>query len=295
MEKKAGDSNRITREYFDSILLEMRHIGAVLPDTGMEFFGRKFATPVMTAALSHLAQFGYHKDGMVELAKGAAAANAVMWAGMGSEDELERIVATGAATVKICKPEADNEVVIRKLRHAESVGCIAVGVDLDHAFNSKGEYDEIEGMPMRPKSIEELRGFVQSVNIPFIVKGVLSVRDALLCIDAGVAGIVVSHHHGIMDYAAPPLMVLPEIVGAVNGKMQIYVDCGIENGYDVFKCLALGANAVCAGRSLLPALSEKGGEGADEAIRGITQQLAAAMARTASAQLKDINVAVFRV
>lgn len=286
---KPGDSNRITREYFDSLLLEMRHIGAVMPDTAFELFGHRFSTPVMTAALSHLDKFGYHKDGMVELAKGARDANAVYWCGMGSFEEMERICATGAKTIKICKPEADNQVVIEKLRHAEAQGCIAVGVDLDHAFNWKGEYDEIEGMPMRPKTLDEVKEFISATQLPFIVKGVLSVRDALLCADASVSGIVVSHHHGIMEYCVPPLMVLPDIAKAVKGKLKIFVDCGIESGYDTFKSLALGADAVCAGRSLLPQLSTDGAAGGKAAIEQMTTQLAAVMARTCTKDVYSVD------
>ena len=89
---RAGDANRITREYFDSLLIEMRHIDAVIPDTTLNLYGEIFSTPVMMAALSHLNKC--HEDGMVEMARGAKAANAVMWAGMGDYDELERITAT---------------------------------------------------------------------------------------------------------------------------------------------------------------------------------------------------------
>jgi len=288
-EIKPGDSNRITREYFDSLLLEMRHFDAVLPDTSFELYGHKFATPIMTAALSHLDKFGYHKDGMVELAKGAAASGACYWSGMGSYEELERITATGAKTIKICKPEADNAVVIEKLQHAEKSGCIAVGVDLDHGFDWKGEYDEIENMPMRPKTLDEVKLFVKATKLPFIIKGVLSVTDALKCVDAGVSGIVVSHHHGIIDYATPPLMVLPKIAAAVRGRMKIFVDCSVESGYDAFKSLALGADAVCAGRSLMPALSKEGAEGVKGTFLYMTQQLASAMSKTGTKTVYDVD------
>ena len=77
------DSNEITREYFDSLLVEMRHIDSVIPSTRLELYGEVFDTPVMTAALSHLDKI--HENGMVEMAKGAHAANAVNWAGMGDE------------------------------------------------------------------------------------------------------------------------------------------------------------------------------------------------------------------
>lgn len=287
---RAGDSNRITRDYLDSLLVEMRHIGAVIPSTKLELYGETFDTPIMTAALSHLD--GTRKDGMADMARGAKGANAVHWVGMGSEQELESVVATGARTVKIIKPHADNDVIFRKIEHAKRCGVLAVGMDLDHAFDSNGRYDLVLGHPVTSKTLEELRGFIACADLPFIVKGVLSERDALLCLEAGARGIVVSHHHGIMDYAVPPLMALPGIARVVSGRIPIFVDCGIESGMDAFKAIALGATAVCVGRSLMGPLREEGSDGVTSSLIDITEKLAGAMARTASPDLGHIDPAV---
>lgn len=72
---RPGDSNQITREYFDSLLVEMRHLDGALPETGLELFGEQFRTPVMTAALSHLGNV--RENGMVQMAEGARLAGAV--------------------------------------------------------------------------------------------------------------------------------------------------------------------------------------------------------------------------
>jgi len=290
---RPGDSDRITREYFDSLLLEMRHIGAVIPDTRLNLFGENFTTPVMMAALSHLERC--HPEGLVEMARGAAAAGAVMWCGIGSEEELDRITATGAKTVKIIKPYIDNDTIFRKIAHAEKCGCLAVGVDVDHSYNGRGENDNIRGMEMTGKSLDEIKQFVKATKLPFVIKGVLSVRDALLCAEAGVQGIVVSHHHGIMMYAVPPLMVLPEIVRAVGGKMKIFVDCCVESGMDVFKALALGADAVSVGRAMMGPLTDGGADGVKKAIVDMTAQLAGTMARTCSPDIRSIDPSVVRV
>jgi len=294
-EFRAGDSNRITREYFDSLLIEMRHIDAELPDVRLVLYDEVFHTPIMTAALSHLDKFGHHEDGMAELARGAKAAGAVMWAGMGSESELERIIETGAKTIKIVKPEADSDAIYRALEHAERSGCIALGMDLDHSFNRRGEYDLVDSIQMKSKTLDEVKQYVNAVKLPFIIKGVLSVQDAVKCLDAGVQGIVVSHHHGIMDYAVPPLMVLPKIAAAVGGKMPIFVDCGVNSGYDAFKALALGATAVSAGRILLGPLSKSGAEGVVSMIREMTAQLAGVMARTCSPNIANIDSSLIHV
>ena len=287
-----SNSNHVTRAYFDSLLLEMRHMDAVLPDTALSLFGETFTTPVMMAALSHLNKC--HPDGLIEMARGAKAAGAVMWAGMGDDAELTGITATGAKTIKIIKPHADNNDVLSEIRHAEACGCLAVGMDIDHQFDRRGRYDNVLGFEMRPKSTEEIRQFVKATKLPFIIKGILSVTDALKCIDAGVQGIVVSHHHGIMDYAVPPLMVLPEIAKAVNGRMKIFLDCGVESGMDVFKALALGADAVSIGRAMMGPLTDKGAEGVCQRVQEVTAQLAGAMARTASPNITQIDPALVR-
>lgn len=287
-----GDANQITREYFDRLLIEMRHLDAVLPSTVMKLYGESFSTPIMTAALSHLDNC--RPGGAAEMAKGVFQTNAVMWTGMGEEDELEAITETGARTVKIIKPHADNNVIFKKMAHAEKCGALAVGMDIDHAFNGKGKYDTVLGLPMVPKTLDEIKTFVRATKLPFIIKGVLSEQDALKCAEAGASGIVVSHHHGILDYAVPPLMILPKIVKALGASMPIFVDCGISSGIDAFKALALGATAVCVGRALMDPLKEHGAEGVRKKIAEMTEELAGAMARTCSPDITSIDPSVIR-
>lgn len=284
------DSNEITRKYFDSLLIEMRHMDSVIPSTKLELYGDTFDTPVMMAALSHLNNV--HDNGMVEMAKGAYAANAVNWAGMGDEAELKEIVATKARTIKIIKPYADNDYVMHRIRHAEQCGVMAVGMDLDHSFSWNGQYDNVLGMQMKSKSLDEVKQFVKATKLPFVIKGVLSEQDAYKCLDAGVQGIVVSHHHGIMNYAVPPLMILPKIAKAIDNKIPIFVDCGVTSGMDVFKALALGATAVSAGRVIMEPLRQDGSEGVRKQIVKMTEELAGAMARTCSPDIRNIDSSV---
>ena len=278
-----SNSDKITRDYFDSLLLEARYIDSDLPSTKLELYDRTFVTPIMTAALSHLGNTA--ENGMVKYAQAAAKANAVHWVGMGEDKELEEITATGAATIKIIKPHADNKEVFRKIEHAKKAGCFAVGMDIDHAFNGSGGYDNVLGLDMKPKSKEELRDFVLAAGIPFIVKGVLSTKDAEKCLKAGCKGIQLSHHHGIMQYAVPPLMMLSEILQVTRGEIPVFIDCGIESGMDVYKCLALGATAVSVGRHLMPLL-KKGADVTAARIKEMTGELAATMARTG---VRDLN------
>ena len=144
---------------------------------------------------------------------------------------------------------------------------------------------------MYSKTQQELREFVRYSRLPFIVKGVLSARDAEKCVEAGAQGIVVSHHHGIMPCAVPPLMVLPEILRATRHEIPVFVDCCIESGMDVFKALALGADAVCVGRHLMQLLPKEDGAVAGR-IREMNRELKSIMARTGAKSLKEIDPAV---
>ncbi|MDR0563300.1 MAG: alpha-hydroxy-acid oxidizing protein [Spirochaetaceae bacterium] len=285
-----GDSERITRDYFDSLLVEMRHIDGTEPSTEFALYGKTFATPVMMAALSHLDRT--RPKGMVEAARGFLAAGAVAWSGMGDYAELEEMRATGAEVIKIIKPHKDNREIFKKIEHAEKTGCLAVGMDIDHQFGGKNKWYEAGGAQTAPKSLNEIREFVNATNLPFIVKGVLSEQDTYKCLDAGVRGILVSHHHGMVDYALPPLRILPRIVRIVRKQIPVFVDCGVNRGMDAFKALALGADGVCLGRIVMGPLAEEGADGVKKLVETITHELKWAMAVTCSPNIQSIDPSV---
>jgi isopentenyl diphosphate isomerase/L-lactate dehydrogenase-like FMN-dependent dehydrogenase len=287
-----GNPAQIIQDYFDSLLLELRFIDSTEASTGMTLYGHSFKTPVMTAALS--GQNRGRPRGMEELAEGAAAAGAVMWTGIGSEEELESIIATGAKTIKIIKPYADRDLIFKKIAHAEKAGAIALGMDIDFVFGGKNNRGFAMEFPVSPKTLEDIKSFVGATSLPFILKGVLSERDAEKALEAGAGGIVVSHHAGIIDYAVSPLQMLPRIAGIIKGTMPVFVDCGFTRGIDVFKALALGASAVSVGRVLLPALAGDGAAGVQKTLEEITAELAWAMSLTGSADLGRINSGLLR-
>ena len=202
---RISDSNEITERYMDSILIKERLIDSVVADTSVELFGEKFDSPVLMPAFSHLHVFAPEReDGMCEYARAAKALGAVNFVGMGPDEEFSRIAAVGAPTVRIVKPYLDRDKVRAQLAHAVSCGALAVGMDIDHSFSSSGGHDSVFGEVMAPVSKAELAELVSSVSVPFVVKGVLSVRDALACAEAGAQAILVSHHHGRMPFAVPP-------------------------------------------------------------------------------------------
>jgi len=292
MERKSTSSDVITRAYLDSLLVEVRHLDAVMPSTEMTVYGKTFLTPVATAALSHMHR--QYPNGMAEMAKGAYEAGALVFSGMGPQEELEGMIETGASVIKIIKTYADRQSIYDKIRHAEEHGALAVGLDIDHAFSRNG-YDVVEGLPMLPLSSKELADMVKSTKLPFVIKGVLSRQDARKCLDAGVQGMVVSHHNGRLDCSVPPLMILPEILEETQGKVPLFVDCSLQSGLDVFKALALGATACCVGRPIMGPLREKGAEGVREKIVEITNDLRYSMAMTCSKDITSIDPSIVRM
>jgi isopentenyl diphosphate isomerase/L-lactate dehydrogenase-like FMN-dependent dehydrogenase len=287
----AGDSTRITRAYFDSLLVELRTIDAVKASTEMRLFGETFSTPVMVAALSGLDRV--RPGGMVDTAKGAAAAGAVMWTGIGSEAELEALIATGAKVVKIVKPYADADLIFKKIEHAEKSGVLAVGMDIDYVFGRKDNKGFAMEYPVSPKTREELKSFVKATKLPFILKGILSEQDARKALEVGAGGIVVSYHGGsLLDCAVPPLKILPRIVEVVDKKIPIFVDCGITRGMDAFKALALGATAVSVGRAVMAGLSDDGADGVRKVLEDITEELRWVMNLTGSCDVSRIDPTV---
>ena len=280
-----GDSVQIARMYMDSLLVESRIVGAVYPDTTFRFLGETFAMPVMTAALSHL--------DLVSMAEGAKMAGAPVSIGMGVNEEMGKVLATGAKVMKIIKPYADEKEIMSRLEFAEANGAAAVGMDVEHAVNvDDAENSIVVGRQMKQPTLAELEKYIKATKLPFFIKGALSAQDALRCRDLGAAGLVLSHHNGLMRYAVPPVMILPEIRKAVGHDLILIADGGIESGFDAFKALARGANAVTVGKALMGPLKEKGAEGVRDTLKKIAGQLQAMMIRTGTKDLKHMDPSV---
>lgn len=128
-----------------------------------------------------------------------------------------------------------------------------------------------------------------------MAKGVLSVQDALKARDAGCAAIVVSHHHGRIPFGIAPVQVLPEIREALKGgNMQIFADCSIDSGYDAYKLLAAGADAVSVGRGILAPLLKEGTEGVVKKVQRMNEELSELMMYTGVKDTRSFDATVLR-
>ena len=286
-----GNSNRIARAYLDSLLIETRYMDSETPSMEFELYGMKAASPIMTAALSHLDHFMF-AGAADALAEGTKEAGAVLWYGMAEEAEIERLAGYGGPMIEIIKPYADRDRIMAKIGHAVKLGLPAVGIDIDHAFSEDGSRDNVFGQEMAPLKTAELEEIIDNCPVPVIIKGVLSLHDAGRCMEAGAQGLLLSHHNNRIEYAVPPLAMLPEIADLAGGRVPLFVDCGIQTGMDAFKALALGATGVCIGRPLMTAIKQGGKDGVRDYLLKANAELRKAMAFTGCTTLAEMDPTV---
>jgi 4-hydroxymandelate oxidase len=140
--------------------------------------------------------------------------------------------------------------------------------------------------------LDEIR---RMLNVPLLVKGILTAEDATLCVEHGVDGIIVSNHGGrSMDYGPSTLEVLPEIVAAVNRRIPVITDSGYRRGSDILKALALGADAVLLGRATRWALGAFGAPGVQRLLEMVQQELVDAAAAAGRPTRASIDQSIVR-
>ncbi|MBO5516489.1 MAG: alpha-hydroxy-acid oxidizing protein [Firmicutes bacterium] len=294
--KGSGRAFTVCREFLDRVTLNMDVIHPHFEaDTSVELFGRKFAYPFFAAPIGGM-KLNYggllsESDYVQAVVDGTRAAGTFAWTGDGPDESifqttLPLIEAAGGAAVPTIKPWAQ-EKCLERIRELEDAGAMAFAMDVDSAalINLK-----LMGKPVFTKSTEELRELVEAAKVPFVVKGVMTPAAALRCAEAGCYGIVVSSHGGrVMEDAPAPASRLREIRKAVGASLKIFVDGGVRSGADVFKCLALGADAVLVGRPYAIAAFGGGAEGVQLLTEKLGAELAETMLMTGCRSLEEIS------
>ncbi len=302
--------NRLNRQFMDSLTIETRILGSEVADTTTELFGVKMPSPIMPAAMissrileklwkseipSGRTSYSFSTDYLEEFTNGVNDAGSIMWRGANSPiDSIESMIKEGAKIAIMIKPLGDKARVLAVVKWAEKVGCVAVGVDIDSMFLEKAN-DEYEG-PRRhgPQTVSDLKRYKNATDLPFVIKGVLSVHDARVATEQiGADAIVVTNHGGeVIDYSIPILRVLPAIRKAVGKKTTILVDSQLRRGSDVFKALALGADGACFGNLLVLAYVAYGREGVANMIQVLNGELKRVMTYTGSKTVRSIDPTV---
>ena len=265
------------------------------PDISFELFGHRFSAPIFVAPLGAVdmhygpkyTDFTYNSI----LLKAAYDYGILALTGDGVNPEIMKsavkdMCGIGGMGIPTIKPW-NKEAVFDKLDILKANSIFAAAMDVDGA-----------GLPflkaMNPnagsKSVEEMREIISYAERPFIIKGIMTPAGAQKAVDAGAAAIVVSNHGGRVQGCVPSTAeVLPSIVKQVKGKLTIFVDGGIRSGVDVFRALALGADAVLIGRPVLTAIYGAGEEGFRVYMDKITSELRSTMTMCGAATLKDID------
>lgn len=293
-----GSGNAFVRncEYLASVKINM---DTIYEDHGQDctvsLFGKSFAAPVFAAPISGLSNNynGYltEKTYAEALVPGCVQAGCAAFTGDGAPDHffldpLDAVQAVGGTAVPTVKPWA-KETVLHKAELAQKAGAMALAMDIDAAGLP---LLAAAGKPVCAKSEEELAEIISSVPVPFLLKGIMTVKGAKKAVRAGAYGIVVSNHGGrVIDNTPATLEVLPEIRAQLGEQVKIFVDGGIRTGYDVLKALALGADAVLIGRPYVAAACGGGTEGVSLYTQKVTAELKDAMKMAGCATLSDIT------
>ncbi|MFZ5642803.1 MAG: alpha-hydroxy-acid oxidizing protein [Bacillota bacterium] len=291
-----GSAFMANLEALAGVILNMRTIhGAENPDTGLDLFGKKLATPITAAPMTGAP---YNMGGALTegefigmIISGSREAGSLGFSGDGADPSmydsgLEAIAHEGGHGIAIIKPRAQEEV-IERIRRAEAAGACAVGMDIDGAGLVTMA---LKGQPVGPKTKAELKELISSTSLPFIIKGIMTVDEAEAAVDAGAAAIVVSNHGGrVLDHTPGAAEVLPSIAGAVGKKVLIMADGGVRSGIDALKLIALGADVVLVGRPLAVGAFGGGLEGVKLILEKMTSELKQAMILTGCESLADID------
>ncbi len=264
-------------------------------DTSFELFGKKFSAPIFIAPLGALPM--HYGDKHTDITYNHILINAANNYGICAltgdgvdpavmQNAAKDMAAIGGMGIPTIKPW-NKEFVFEKIDLLNELGIFAAAMDVDGA-----------GLPflkaMNPnagsKSVEEMREIINYAKMPFIIKGIMTVKGAEKAVEAGADAIVVSNHGGRVQGCTPATAeVLPAIAKAVKGKIKIFVDGGIRSGVDVFKAIALGADGVLIGRPVVPFIYAAGEEGFKVYMDKIVSQLRDTMTMCGTPTLADIT------
>ncbi|KAI4331321.1 hypothetical protein MLD38_029514 [Melastoma candidum] len=190
-------------------------------------------------------------------------------------------------TPRLGRREADmkNKMTLPQLRNFE--GLLSMKVASDKEANVKAFTDETFDASLNWKDISWLRSITK---LPILVKGILTAEDAIKALEASIDGIIVSNHGARqLDYSPATISVLEEIVHAVKGAVPVFMDGGVRRGTDIFKALALGAQAVLIGRPVIYGLAARGEGGVRTVIEMLKNELELTMALSGCPAVKDIT------
>ena len=294
--KGIGDTAIRNYNAWQAVRLNMDTICASgQPDTRCSLLGQQFSLPVFAGPVGavqlHYGQKYNDIDYNDILVPACREAGILAFTGDGA-DPAVMVAACGA--VKQCggfgiptvKPW-DAATIAEKMALVRDARALAVAMDIDAAGLP---FLKNHVPPAGSKTVAELREIIAAAGVPFLIKGIMTVCGAQKALEAGAAGIVVSNHGGrVLDGTPATAEVLPEIAAAVGGRALVLVDGGIRTGLDVFRALALGADAVLIARPFVTAVYGAGADGVRTYVAQLQAELVDAMSMCGARSLADIS------
>lgn len=316
----AEETARRNAAAFDEVAIRQRTMVDVTDrDPSVEVLGRRIAFPVMITPSSGHRR--YHPDGELATVRAAGAAGILFGGAMVTDCSLEEIAAAATGPIWFQTYVLKNrDITANTVKRAERAGYdgIVLTVDVpsqrlpefgpDHRADPElvpwGNFRGLDmpGVPdvttwpacrSAPFTWADVAWFRSLTRLPIVFKGIATAEDAALCVQHGIDAIVVSNHGGFaLAGAEASLHRLPEVVAAVDGKLEVYLDGGVRRGSDVLKAVALGARAVLIGRPVVASLAVGGQEGLEHMLSILRAELDAAMTHAGVTSLRDVSRAV---
>ncbi len=289
---------RANREGFQRFQLRMRRLVDVRKiDTSVELFGMRFGTPIGLSPTS--GNKFCHRLGEIAVARATKATSTFQILGIGTTTSIEDVIRERGEPVWFqFYPGEDWGMTKAVIRRVEQAGCPVLVLTVDTQGGSNREtrkritrtdtrdctvchnpsdpHAKLRRKPMfrdldlvkfgrltpRGMTWEFVRRLKDATSMKLLIKGIVTWEDAELCLEHGVDGLIVSNHGGRSEASGRgTIECLPEIVKVTNGRIPVLIDGGFRRGTDVFKALALGANAVSVGRPYLWGLAAFGQKG----------------------------------
>lgn len=283
-------------------------------DTSTTVLSQSVSAPIL------IAPTGYHQfvcpQAEIATATAASAANTILVTSTSSSRAIEDIAVVAAPLWFQLYLFRDRERSAAMVQRAQAAGCRALVLTVDsarwgrkerslrtenelpwHAGNlatlppsAREEYPH--GAPATWADVQWLR---ERTELPIVIKGILTAEDAATAVSHDIQAIGISNHGGRqLDGSISSIEALPEVIEAVRGRCEVYLDGGIRRGTDVLKALALGARAVLVGRPVLWGLAVNGAEGATDVLRMLREELAWAMALAGRPDIARIDRGLLR-
>jgi 4-hydroxymandelate oxidase len=315
---------RRTRAVFDAIMLRPRMLVDISHrDLSTTVLGQRVAFPILLDPAGNHGRA--HQEGELATARAAGAMGTVMLLSSGSSYTLEEVAKSATGPIWFQQYlYRDRGLTKQMAERAQAAGYSALCLTLDSTVRAKRERNirnkysnppspnyaglELQEMTWSTSS-DAPRGANQLIDraatwpyldwlaanipLPLVVKGIMTAEDGRQCVEHGVQGVIVSNHGARqLDTTFASVEVLPEVVEAVDGRIEVYLDGGIRRGTDVLKALALGARAVLVGRPLFWGLAVDGEAGLRAVLQMLRDELEMAMGMCGRPTIQSIDISL---